>query len=205
MLVDSEPYSQRAWVGALAAHGATVSEQEVARFVGGTERDLAAHFAGMAGIDPGVLERTAKTLFLAAVAESGVPVYPDAVWLARSIPLPRAVASNSFRWRLDSVLSASGLAGWIGPSVAGDEVRSPKPAPDVYLEAIRRLGVEPEVVLVVEDSAPGIAAARSAGCRVVGVDRGTHEVRHGEQPDIWLDDLWLEHIDRPWVDAATER
>jgi beta-phosphoglucomutase-like phosphatase (HAD superfamily) len=53
--------------------------------------------------------------------------------------------------------------------VSGEDVRRRKPAPDVYLEAARRLGVDPTRTVAVEDSGPGIAAARAAGMRVVAI------------------------------------
>ncbi len=189
VLVDSEPLSQLAWVEAMSHYGVTVTAEEVARFIGGTEAELAAHFSPIAGVDADRLERTAEEMFVQAVGERGVSAYSDAVELARSLTVPRAVASNSFRWRLDTVLGASGLATWIGPSVAGDEVPEPKPAPFVYIEACRVLGVSPDDVLVIEDSVTGIEAARAAGCRVVGVDRGSHPVLNGVQPDLWLESL----------------
>jgi sugar-phosphatase len=53
--------------------------------------------------------------------------------------------------------------------VAGDDVRLGKPAPECYLAAARRLGVEPAVCVAVEDARPGVLAARAAGIRVIGI------------------------------------
>ncbi|HET9123702.1 MAG TPA: HAD family phosphatase [Solirubrobacteraceae bacterium] len=83
--------------------------------------------------------------------------------------LPTAVASNSPRALLDQALAVGGFAGLPAVTVAADEVRRPKPAPDLYLTACARLGVDPPEALAVEDSAPGIRAASAAGMRTVGV------------------------------------
>jgi HAD superfamily hydrolase (TIGR01509 family) len=82
---------------------------------------------------------------------------------------PVAVASNSPRTVLTAVLDAIDVAGLLIASVAADEVSWPKPAPDVYIAACARLGVDPEQVLVFEDSVAGALAAFAAGCRVVQV------------------------------------
>lgn len=90
---------------------------------------------------------------------------------------PVAVASNSPRTVLTAVLEAIDVAGLLVGSVAADEVVSPKPAPDVYLAACARLGVDPERTLVFEDSVAGVLAALGAGCRVVQVEaRGSSPI-----------------------------
>jgi HAD superfamily hydrolase (TIGR01509 family) len=80
-----------------------------------------------------------------------------------------AVASSSNRPLIDAVLSASGLARFFEATVSSEEVPHGKPAPDVYLEAARRLGVEPARCAAVEDSGNGIRAAQAAGMRVVAI------------------------------------
>ena len=85
--------------------------------------------------------------------------------LARAFPL--AVASSSNRPLIDAVLDAAGIADCFAATVSSEEVVRGKPSPDVYLEAARRLGVEPGRCAAVEDSANGIRAAVAAGMRVV--------------------------------------
>jgi beta-phosphoglucomutase-like phosphatase (HAD superfamily) len=76
------------------------------------------------------------------------------------------------------VLVGAGLAGRFAHVVTGHDVARPKPAPDIYLEACRRLGVATSAAVALEDSPTGVAAARAAGVRVIGVP--------------YLDDLHLE-------------
>ena len=80
-----------------------------------------------------------------------------------------AVASSSNRPLIDAVLEQSGLAALFEATVSSEEVARGKPAPDVFLEAARRLGVPPERCAAIEDSANGIRAARAAGMRVVAI------------------------------------
>ena len=78
-----------------------------------------------------------------------------------------AVASSSPRRLVNAGLGAGGFEFEI--TVAGDEVEHPKPAPDLYAEACRRLGVEPSDAIALEDSATGVASARAAGLFVIAV------------------------------------
>ncbi len=82
---------------------------------------------------------------------------------------PLAVASSSNREVIDAVLDAAGIAGRFAATVSSEEVASGKPAPDVYLEAARRLGVEAKGCAAVEDSRNGIRSAHAAGMRVIAI------------------------------------
>jgi HAD superfamily hydrolase (TIGR01509 family) len=79
------------------------------------------------------------------------------------------VASSSNRELIDAALDTSGLARFFKVSVSSEEVPRGKPAPDVYLEAARRLGVEPSRAAAIEDSRNGLLAARAAGMRVIAI------------------------------------
>jgi HAD superfamily hydrolase (TIGR01509 family) len=80
-----------------------------------------------------------------------------------------AVASSSNRPLIDAVLATAGIADLFDVTVSSEEVAAGKPAPDVYLEAARRLGVEPAAAAAVEDSSNGIRAAHAAGMRVLAI------------------------------------
>ena len=87
--------------------------------------------------------------------------------LAAEFPL--AVASSSNRPLIEAVLEQAGIASVFAAVVSSEEVARGKPAPDVYLEAARQLGVEPERCAAVEDSSNGIRAAHAAGMRVLAL------------------------------------
>jgi HAD superfamily hydrolase (TIGR01509 family) len=82
---------------------------------------------------------------------------------------PLGLASSSNRELIDFVLDLSGLARFFRVTVSSEEVARGKPAPDVYLEAARRLGVSPERCVAIEDSENGIRAGKAAGMRVVAI------------------------------------
>ena len=103
--------------------------------------------------------------------ERELPLLPgaaDAV-LALAARWPLGLASSSNRPLIDAVLELAGLERFFQVTVSSEEVARGKPSPDVYVEAARRLRVEPERCAAVEDSHSGIRSARAAGMRVVAI------------------------------------
>jgi HAD superfamily hydrolase (TIGR01509 family) len=82
---------------------------------------------------------------------------------------PLALASSANRPLIDLVLDVADLRAYFDATVSSEEVSRGKPAPDVYLEAARRLGVEARLCVAIEDSSNGIRSAKAAGMRVVAM------------------------------------
>ena len=98
--------------------------------------------------------------------DEGVPIKPGVVELLDFLAgrdLPRAVASSAQRATIENHLGKAGLLPRFTTYAGRDDVALPKPAPDVYLEAARRLGIRPERCVAFEDSSIGLAAAHAAG------------------------------------------
>jgi HAD superfamily hydrolase (TIGR01509 family) len=133
-------------------------------------RDGARIIAGWLGRDDH--ELIADTLLANALAgfEPGVRAVVGAhevvQWARGNGPV--AVASNSVRVVVETALAAAGL-GPFDTIVAGEDVAHAKPAPDPYVEACRRLRVEPADTLAIEDSPAGVASAKAAGLFVAGL------------------------------------
>jgi HAD superfamily hydrolase (TIGR01509 family) len=102
---------------------------------------------------------------------SHLPWIPGAREAVRRIAArwPLALATSSNAEIIDLVLDAGDLRGEFQATVSSEEVAAGKPAPDVYLEAARRLGVRPDRCAAVEDSTNGLLAARAARMRVIAV------------------------------------
>src|SRR3954468_1138006 len=100
-----------------------------------------------------------------------VPLLPHAVETVRGLAenWPLGLASSSHRPLIDLVLELTGLAPCFRVTVSSEEVGRGKPAPDVYLEAARRLDADPEGCAAVEDATNGIRSASAAGMHVVVV------------------------------------
>jgi HAD superfamily hydrolase (TIGR01509 family) len=100
-----------------------------------------------------------------------LPLIDGAVEAVRRLAdaFPLAVASSSNRPLIETVLREARIDDRFEAVVSSEEVAAGKPAPDVYLEAARRLGVEPTHAAAIEDSSNGIRAAHAAGMRVIAV------------------------------------
>jgi HAD superfamily hydrolase (TIGR01509 family) len=100
-----------------------------------------------------------------------LPLIPGAVEAVERLAArwPLGLASSSNRELIDAALEAAGVARYFRVTVSSEEVECGKPAPDVYLEAARRLGVAAERCAAIEDSQNGIRSAKAAGMRVIAI------------------------------------
>jgi HAD superfamily hydrolase (TIGR01509 family) len=103
--------------------------------------------------------------------EAGPPWIPGALEAVRRIgaEFTLGLASSSNRELIDAVLAAGGITGLFAATVSSEEVARGKPAPDVYLEAARRLGAEPAACVAIEDSHSGIRSAKAAGMTCIAI------------------------------------
>jgi len=180
VLVDSEPLHYRALRDCLAAEGIGVDEDEYRRvYLAYTDREavrIALERAGL-GYDADRVERLCAAKARAFESVRGqVPVFPGARELVRLLAgrAPLAIASGALRSEIDALLDGAGIAGAFRVVVSADDVRHGKPDPEPYRLAVERLnqalpGLAPADCVAVEDSVAGIASARAAGLRVVGV------------------------------------
>jgi HAD superfamily hydrolase (TIGR01509 family) len=125
--------------------------------------------------DPAVINRDVVALMLEAYRRE-LPLVPGAAEAVRRAAgaFPLALASSSNREIFEAALELAGLTECFRATVSSEEVARGKPAPDVYLEAARRLGVAPESCTAVEDSHAGIRSAKSAGMRVVAIPNASY-------------------------------
>ncbi|TQK50035.1 HAD superfamily hydrolase (TIGR01509 family) [Streptomyces sp. SLBN-118] len=185
LLVNTEACWTVAERAIFAAHGHPFGPEQKALLIGRTLEaagDAMAHYLGR----PGAGAELAAELFTRVRKElsRGAAALPGAAELVRACraAVPIAVASNSPRELLDAALWSAGLTDCFTHSFAADEVRSPKPAPELYLTACETLGVAPKRSVAFEDSATGIASARAAGLYVAVVP---------SLPGAGLDHDWL--------------
>ncbi|ANP51724.1 HAD superfamily hydrolase (TIGR01509 family) [Streptomyces griseochromogenes] len=172
LLVDTEACWTVAEAAIFAAHGHPFGPEQKALVIGRTVEaagEAMAQYLGRLGdgaeLASELLEGVRKELARGAAA---LPGAAELVRVCRAA-VPVAVASNSPRELLDAALWSAGLADCFIHSFAADEVRSPKPAPELYLTACETLGVDPKRSVAFEDSATGIASARAAGLYIAVV------------------------------------
>jgi beta-phosphoglucomutase-like phosphatase (HAD superfamily) len=171
VIVDSEPWWHAIRVEWAAARGLTWTEADNRACMGRNSRDWAAIMQERLALDLTIpeIERAVVDALVARYASEPAPRVPGAVEAVVRIAglLPSAIASSAHPAVIAAALAAVGLTGCFPVIVSADNVAVGKPAPDVYLEAARRLGFAPDRCLVVEDSLNGVLAGRAAGMTVV--------------------------------------
>ncbi|GGT97232.1 HAD family hydrolase [Streptomyces coeruleorubidus] len=173
-LVDSEPNYYEAGRQTLAEHGVRdFGWTDHERYVGISTQETVADWIERYGLRASVEELfTAKNRRYLELARSSTRAYPEMrkfVELLAAEGVPMAVASGSSPEAIEAVLTGTGLDAHLRTVASADEVAHGKPAPDVFLEAARRLGADPAACVVLEDAAPGAAAAHAAGMRCIAL------------------------------------
>jgi len=172
VLLDSERLWDEARREVTAAHGGSWAPGATEDMQGMSSPEWAAYLHDRLGADltpPEIVEEVVARLV--ARYEQALPLLPGAADAIRRIGAvwPLGLASSANRAVIDKVLALSGLAVMFRATVSSEEVAAGKPAPDVYIEAARRLGVPPGRCAAVEDSANGIRSGAAAGMRVVAI------------------------------------
>jgi HAD superfamily hydrolase (TIGR01509 family) len=174
VLVDTEPIACRVTAQVLTDLGWPLTEAEVVeRFVGRSRASIGGDMLAQLG-ERGFAEadRRIQRLYWAAIDAELAPI-DGIVDVLAELTLSRCVASSGSHDKMRKTLGRTGLYPYFeGRIFSATEVEHGKPAPDLFLHAARQLGVRPERCVVVEDSRPGVQAARAAGMRSFGYAGG---------------------------------
>jgi len=203
VLVDSEPVWERVRREFIAANGGHWPADAQHRLMGMSTAEWSAYMAADFGLDFTPAEVAERIIGgMAAAYESHLPLLPGAVDAVRSLAArwPLAVASSSPPSLIAVVLDAADLRSAFTATVSSEEVERGKPAPDVYLEAVARVGVHPAACAAVEDSSNGLRSAAAAGLAVIAIPRPEYPpapdaLKHARVVLDSLADLTVETID----------
>jgi len=179
-LVDSEPLSLEAIASEMRALGImdATAEEIGDKFLGVAMPVIADYVSGRLGAPvPGDFASRVETQLLAAY-ETELRQIPGAAELLGSLVaqgLGMAIATGGSLERMTTTLNLSGLEGWFeGTATSAAEVSKGKPAPDIFLLALERLGMSPSECVVLEDSPHGVKGALAAGIPSIGFVGGSH-------------------------------
>ena len=171
-LVDSLPILRRVYRAFLQEHGRDGSDKEFDLWNGPPLREIVAGLATTHGLSQSLPALVAAYQRLIDAAYPDAPLMPGAIelveWLS-SQSLSLALVTSAGTALATRILEKHGLATRFQAVVGGDAVGAGKPAPDLYLQALRLLNVSAPMALAVEDSPAGVRAARGAQVRCVGV------------------------------------
>lgn len=171
VLVDSEHLWERGWARYAGDHGVSWTDQDTASCQGQSTAEWSRHLGQRSG-RPATEVAQAVIAGLVASYEAGeVPMLPGARELVEAVAgrVPVALASSAPRAVIDLVMDVMGMGPFFSATVSSAEVERGKPSPDVYREAVRRIGVDAARSYAVEDSSNGVRAASAAGLTVIAV------------------------------------
>ena len=197
VVVDSEGITNQMIRDELAAHGLDLPlGQIMSLFVGGTIAGLAQRAREMGACLPQNWVESFYPRICARLAEN-TPLIPGIVEIMDrldSLEIPYCIGSNGRHEKMAATLGQYPelLARLQGRIFAAQDVPKPKPAPDLFLHAAHSLGHGPEACVVIEDSATGARAARTAGMRCFGFapdGDGAHLAVEGAQPFHTMESL----------------
>ena len=174
VLVESEPFIAEAAVRMFAEKGVSVRPEDFRPFIGTGEDRFLGGVAESRGVVLDMPRDKARTyeIYLELILGRLEPLPGVAEFVARcrARGLKLAVASSADRVKVEANLRELGLpAGTFDAVVVGEDVIHKKPAPDIFLEAARRIGVPPQNCRAFEDTDLGMQAIRSAGMDAVDV------------------------------------
>ncbi|MCB5163944.1 HAD-IA family hydrolase [Streptomyces bambusae] len=167
VLVDTERLAVRLQVALGAELGwPLTAEEAVERFIGRAKESILDQITERLGAETAALWwRLLKQRHREAV-DTGIDAVDGLPEALAALTLPSCVASSGSHEKMRHTLGRTGLYDYFaGRIYSASEVSRGKPAPDLFLHAARRMGVDPAACAVVEDSGPGVAAARAAGMR----------------------------------------
>jgi HAD superfamily hydrolase (TIGR01509 family) len=173
VIVDSEPLHERAFLEVVRDLG--YGDRHGLRFadyVGRSDKELWADFVAWHSPSWSLAELLArKCARTADFIRREQPVFEGVRELIERLAAryPLALASGSERPVVEAVLDINGLGRFFAATVSASDVAHGKPAPEIFLKAAKRLGVEPVSCWVIEDSKPGVTAALAAGAQVIAI------------------------------------
>ncbi len=187
VIVDTEPLYIRIDAIVCREQGVHVDEQEFEPHVGQRAREMWAELRERFGLAASVDELLARSVALhdeALEAGDVPPPVPGVLELVGQLHrrrIPVAVASSTPAAAIDRVLDRVGMRDLIAARIGGDQVVHAKPDPEIYLQTADALGLPPSACVAIEDSVPGVAAARAAGMACVGLQNphsGSQDLSH---------------------------
>ena len=179
VLVDSEPIAAAVAAEEFSRVGIALTPELVLRFFFGRRpADMIAmvEAAAKCKLPPSFASRL--TAAIVARLRADLRPVPHAAYALTWLRGPKCVASSSTPDRIRASLETAGLARFFDHVFSAADVPNGKPAPDLFLHAAGRMGVEPRDCIVVEDSPAGVSAAKAAGMNAIGFVGGSHA--HGE-------------------------
>lgn len=194
VIIDSEPIHFEVDIETMKDFGCSISKEELNKYVGTTNEYMFNDIKNKYKLDKPVEEiiNYKCELVKRKVIESDLAPIEGIIDLLINLKaknIPAAIASSSPRDFIEVVVSKFQLEDYFSYILSGEEVENGKPAPDIYVETAKKLGIAPEECIVIEDSKNGVLAAKEAGMKCIGFKN----INSGEQ-DLSMADYIVNSI-----------
>jgi HAD superfamily hydrolase (TIGR01509 family) len=199
VIADSHAAHMQAWKIFLSSKSKVVEDAELSIVQEGAKREeILRYFLGELTPEQIVRYGTEKDkLFQAHAGELKlVPGFLEFLWQLDAVTIPSAVASSGSRARVEQALKAFNIRNRFQAVITAEDVDRGKPDPALFLLAAQALQVEPGRILVCEDAVAGVAAAKSAGMKCLGIAvNGRESMLKQAGADLVVKDFSHTHLD----------
>ena len=204
VIIDSEPMHTRAAILTLQKYNINISLEYVHTFIGSTTSYMCQKMTDdyKLNITPEELLESNLKMKAYLLEKEGHTVIPYIIDLMRDLHnngIKLIIASSSPTSAIEEVMETLQIKDYFDGFVSGIMVNHPKPAPDIFLEATKRLGITPSECLVIEDSSNGVAAAETAGITCIGFvnpNSGNQDLRKATLLVEGFDEVDFEFINK---------
>ncbi|MBC7943121.1 HAD-IA family hydrolase [Candidatus Saccharibacteria bacterium] len=194
LLVDSEPFWQKAHIAAVADEGFTITHDDVREMAGkGTAiivQDWQERFGWDVAKNPEVMDKIVGNVMTQIVASgTAMPGVYTLINLLNEHDIPLAVASSSVPELIEAVLKKLDIGQFMKVVHSTQHEERSKPFPDVFLSTAKMLGLDPKDCLVFEDSSTGVRAAKAANMKCIAVPESPYDPIKFHEADLVVDSL----------------
>lgn len=194
VIIDSEPIHFEVDMQTMREFGVNISKDELNKYVGTTNEYMLNNLINKYKIQKSIKEilEYKMELTIRRIKETKINAIsgiPELLISLKHNNIKTAIGSSSPKELIITVIEKFQLGKYFDCIVSGDEVKEGKPKPDIYLEVSKRIGVNPEECIVIEDSRNGVLAAKNAGMKCFGfrnVNSGNQDL---SKADIIVDSI----------------
>ncbi len=202
VIIDSEPIHLSMTKELLKQFNIEISNKELHTFVGTSSRNMWEHFQEKFSISDSLDEllEQDKSKYFKYLREHDVKPIPGVVSLIEDIykaSYPMILASSASAENIDITLNKFGIAHYFKFRMSGASLKHSKPHPEIFLTSASITNTNPGNCLVIEDSANGVKAAKSAGMKCIGFKNHNSGLQDLSQADVVIDSF--EDIDIEWI------
>lgn len=189
-VINSNKLDYEAWREVFEDYGISLKYEEYIKLLGATSEEIIQKYLDIGMDEMKRLMDKREMLFRESVEKNGIKVMPhikNILDQVRKANIKLALATGAKREKLDFMLEKTGLEGYFDAEVTSDDVEKGKPNPETFLQAVKKLNVQPEEVLVWEDAEKGVEAAKNGNLKCIAITTTNGGKKGLEKADIIID------------------